>query len=199
MTSTPSRRRSVLSALAFLALVVAACGGSETTDTEATTGTPETSMLAETTTSTAEATTSSEHDDDHNGEDEHEGETGEGKADREVEVVMSEFAFEPSDFTVSAGETVKFVLHNEGAVPHEFRLSNAHRIEEHLEAGHEDHGEDGGHHEEGGDVLIEVEAGESAELVFTFPDDATLYTEVACLLPGHYEAGMSAPLAYTES
>jgi len=30
----------------------------------------------------------------------------------------------------------------------------------------------------------------------TFPEDTTLFTEVACLLPGHYEAGMAADIEY---
>ena len=30
-----------------------------------------------------------------------------------------------------------------------------------------------------------------------FPDDTTLFTELACLIPGHYEAGMNTEIAYT--
>ncbi len=84
-------------------------------------------------------------------------------------------------------------------MPHEFRLSNEHRIEEHLAAGHEDH-DDGGHHaEEGGDVFIEVLPGASDELTFTFPADMTLYTNIACLIEGHHEAGMHGELTYKEA
>ena len=39
-------------------------------------------------------------------------------------------------------------------------------------------------------MFIVVKPGETAEMMMTFPEDTTLYTEMACLLPGHYEAGM---------
>jgi uncharacterized cupredoxin-like copper-binding protein len=127
-------------------------------------------------------------------------------ADRVVNVTMSEFAFDPA-IVVTAGETVTFVVTNAGVVEHEFRISNAHRIEEHIASGHEDHDEggdmdddmdmdEGGHHEENADVMIMVPAGETGEVTVTFPDDTTLYTDVACLIPGHYEAGMHAELSY---
>lgn len=114
---------------------------------------------------------------------------------RIVEVAMTDFAFDPAEISVAAGETVTFDLRNDGAAVHEFRLSNAHRIEEHMNAGHEDHGDEGGHHGEA-DVYMELEAGESGRLTVTFPEDETFFTEAACLLPGHYEAGMKAPLTY---
>ncbi len=110
--------------------------------------------------------------------------------DREIEVVMTEFAFDPATISVSAGETVRFVLVNQGAVPHEFRLTTAHAAAEHIASGHEGHddgGEEGGHgHDE---VLLEVAAGATDHLVVTFPEDAE-WDQVACLIPGHYEAGM---------
>lgn len=119
---------------------------------------------------------------------------------RTVDIVMTDFAFEPEHLEVSAGETVKFVVVNEGAVDHEFRLSNSHRIEEHLASDHDDHEEgeeEGGHHEEDGDVFVVLEPGQIDELTVTFPEDATVYTETACLLPGHYEAGMKGTISYT--
>jgi uncharacterized cupredoxin-like copper-binding protein len=125
-------------------------------------------------------------------------------ADRVIQVSMSEFAFDPA-IEVTAGETITFMVINAGVVEHEFRLSNAHRIEEHIAAGHEDHDEggdmdddmdEGGSHEENADIMIMVAAGETGEVTVTFPTDTTLYTQVACLIPGHYEAGMHAELSY---
>lgn len=116
---------------------------------------------------------------------------------RVIEVVMTEMDFIPQRFEVAAGETVEFLVTNEGAIAHEFRLSNPHRIEEHM-AGHGDgagHGESGGHHEDA-DVVLELDAGASGSVAVTFPDDTSLFTEVACLLPGHYEAGMHAQIFY---
>ena len=41
---------------------------------------------------------------------------------------------------------------------------------------------------------IELEAGEEAELLVTIPEDAVGEWEIACFIPGHYQAGMHAPL-----
>lgn len=117
------------------------------------------------------------------------------EADRTVEVAMNEFFFAPGEFEATAGETIEFVVTNLGVVEHEFRLSNGHRIEEHIAEGHADHEDasEGGHHE-GGDVILLVEPGGTDSITVTFGEDATLYSEVACLIPGHYEAGMKAPM-----
>ncbi len=182
--------RRLIWGVSIAALVVAACGTDG--DREAETTNP---TSVETTTSHAMTTTHAAHDDDeHTATTTTLGEVSDGT--RVVEVVMTEFAFEPETVQVSAGETIRFVITNDGAVAHEFRLSNPHRIEEHIAAGHEDHGEESGHHEEGGDVLIEIEPGETGELEMTFPEDTSLYTSIACLLPGHYEAGMAGDLTY---
>ena len=184
-----------------VALVVASCGSASgtsaesTTTTEATTSTTvgtttSSSQAADATTTTAReetTTTTSVAGDEH------------ADTDRTVDIVLTDFAFEPEQLEVSGGETIKFVVVNEGAVDHEFRLSNAHRIEEHLASGHEDHGDEGGHHSEGGDVYVVVEPGQVGELVVTFPEDTTVYTATACLLPGHYEAGMVGTIVYSDS
>jgi uncharacterized cupredoxin-like copper-binding protein len=125
-----------------------------------------------------------------------------GDSDRTIEILMTEFAFDVDPLVVAAGETIEFVVTNAGVVPHEFRLSNAHRIEEHMASGHEGHGgsddeaTEVGHHEDG-DVVLMLEAGETSSIVATFPEDTTMLTEVACLLPGHYEAGMHSAVAYS--
>ena len=118
---------------------------------------------------------------------------------RVIEVTMSEFSFDPGTVDVTAGETVTFVVTNAGVVEHEFRLSNAHRIEEHIASGHAEHNEqaaEGGHHGDG-DMILLLPAGETGEMTVTFPSDTTVYTHTACLIPGHYEAGMSGEVSYT--
>ena len=120
-------------------------------------------------------------------------------ADRVVEIVMTDFAFDADPLQVAPGETIEFVVVNAGVVIHEFRLSNAHRIEEHLNDGHDDHNDNAaadGHHENG-DVVLTLEAGETGTMAVTFPEHTDLFTEVACLLPGHYEAGMHSGIAYS--
>lgn len=201
----------VILTVAMGALVVA-CGSPG--EVAPTTTAPPVDDAATTTTTTRATTTTTvaststivdegDHDDaDH--EDEGHGDEGhedDGHDDdqmgdiRTIEVTMTEFAFAPDSVDVSAGETVRFLVTNEGVIEHELRLSNEHRIEEHLASGHEDHGGDG-HHSEGGDVLVLVAAGETAELVVEFSDDTTVYTMMACLIPGHYEAGMLGALDY---
>ena len=146
---------------------------------------------------------SAPHLDDH--EDDHAVGTQEGVAEelaatqiRTVEVVMSEFAFSPGSIEVSAGETVEFVVINTGMVEHELRFSNAHRIEEHIASGHEGHGTEGGHHADT-DVFVTVAPGATAELTVSFPEDTTVLTEIACLIPGHFEAGMKGTVTYVDA
>lgn len=188
-----------------LMLLVAACGDSDDSST------PDTTQPAVSSTTIAaeeQHAEDAEHadddpadndhaDDDHADEEDHADDAGHGDeseaATRTVEVAMSEFSFEPAEFEATAGETVEFVVTNLGVVEHEFRLSNAHRIEDHLASGHADHSESGGHHEDG-DVILLVEPGGTGSVTVTFGEDTTLFTEVACLIPGHYEAGMKAPM-----
>ena len=187
----------LLPILSILALGIVACGGADVATTQVDEADPTTTLVATTSASTTVAE-AHEEGEDHSEErteendSDHEGQRADGI--RVIEVVMTEFAFEPASFSVVAGETVRFVVTNDGVVDHEFRLSNAHRVEEHMASGHADHAEEGGHHEEGGDVFIIVKPGETGEVEMTFPEDASLYTEVSCLLPGHYENGMTAPL-----
>ncbi len=188
-----------LTLLVTVILAVAACGGGAgASEFEAE------SALASTTTASTAADDHS--DDDHGGDavneeavgdhadDDHDADSG-VDVDRTVEVAMTEFAYEPHEFEGMAGETIEFVVSNLGVVEHEFRLSNEHRIEEHLAAGHADHDDQAaGEHHEGGDVILLVEPGETGSVVVTFGEDTALFSQVACLIPGHYEAGMKAPM-----
>lgn len=107
-----------------------------------------------------------------------------GDADRVIVVAMTEFAFEPEAFSLTPGETVEFVLTNDGVIEHEFRLTTAHEVEEHIEGGHDDHHDDE-------PLALTVAAGETVSWVVTIPGEVEL---VACLIPGHFEAGMKAPV-----
>ena len=180
-------------------LVVSGCGGADTGESSTTFG-PTTTLVEPSTTTTQAVRTTSEagHPETsmHSDDDSHDEEGVE--TERDIEIVMDEFTFEPSSYVLEAGETIRFVVSNEGKIEHEFRLSNQHRIEEHLASGHEDHyDESADHHEEDGDIVLVVQPGEVGEVVVTVPEDMSIYTEVACLLPGHYEAGMKAPITYS--
>lgn len=115
-------------------------------------------------------------------------ESSDHEVDRTIEVSMTDFAFEPSSIEVTSGETVEFVVANDGAVEHEFRLTSHHSVEDHMSDGHADHGENTDH-----DMMVLVPAGETDSFTATFADtgEVELY---ACLLPGHYEAGMEGEL-----
>jgi uncharacterized cupredoxin-like copper-binding protein len=137
-----------------------------------------------------------------------------GKATRTVEVVLKDIAFEPKSLEVKAGETVRFVLINEGKLPHEFNLGDKAMHAEHqkemiamqgklftagmnhegmhhegMDHGQMNHGEGHGH---GGGNTVLVPAGQRGELTWTFRKSAPI--EFACNVPGHYQAGMVGPL-----
>lgn len=144
----------------------------------------------------------------------HGGDIGEpGKAanaSRTVEVVLHDNYFEPESLEIKAGETVRFVVRNEGALVHEFSIGTAAMHEAHeeemammVEHGvlHADHIDEAaakamqesmghGMHEAPNSVLLEP--GQSAEVVWTLPHDGSL--EFACNVPGHYAAGMQGPI-----
>jgi uncharacterized cupredoxin-like copper-binding protein len=171
-----------------VALVAAACGNAATADSVA----------------PAPATTTVAADGDHvegDNDGDHESAGSTETPDRTVEVLMTEFAFDVDPVEVTAGETIEFVVTNAGVVEHEFRVSNQARIDEHLEAGHDDHDEGSGGagtgSEEAADYVLLLDAGDSSSIIVTFPEDTTLFTDVVCLLPGHYEAGMAADVEYS--
>jgi len=111
--------------------------------------------------------------------------------DRTLQVDMNDtMRFTPDLLQVAAGETLKLVVHNSGKLPHEMVLGSeaalkAHAIEMKQSAGHAD-----GHaHASGNELLaLSVKPGETKEWVIRFDQTQTL--QMACLIPGHFEAGM---------
>ncbi|KQW37752.1 plastocyanin/azurin family copper-binding protein [Rhizobacter sp. Root404] len=91
--------------------------------------------------------------------------------------------FIPSDVTVRRGETVKFLLHNDGKVLHEMVLGTKGAIAEHAklmkkfpEMEHADAN------------MVHVKPGKAGEIVWQFTKPGEF--QFACLQPGHFEAGM---------
>ena len=153
------------------AMILAACGGTELPEPYPTAPAPTTTEMPD--------MPEMEHD-EHEEEAEHqEDEIGEALTMRAIDVVMDEFTITP--FTVEEGETVVFNVRNDGVLPHEFRFGSADDSHEHEES----------HDGMEMDVLA-LEPGEAGSITITF--DGT-YTEVACRLVGHYEAGMFTPLS----
>ncbi len=118
---------------------------------------------------------------------------GADEGPRQIEIAMTEFAFEPVSVSVAPGEMVEFVVTNDGSIEHEFRLTNQAGIDEHLASGHEGHEDETASDAQDAN-LITVMPGETKTLTVTIPDDDSV-TKIACLIPGHYEAGMVADLA----
>lgn len=103
---------------------------------------------------------------------------------RTIQVGMSDgMRFTPDAITVRRGETVKFVFRNEGQQLHEFVLGTKKELEEHaalmLKFPNMEHDEP---------YMAHVPAGKTAEIIWTFnrPGDF----DFACLIAGHYQAGM---------
>jgi uncharacterized cupredoxin-like copper-binding protein len=112
---------------------------------------------------------------------------------RTVDVAMRDIAYDPATLSVKAGETVKFVFRNEGAIRHDAFLGD-----EAAQAAHEKEmrekgsGEKDGHH---GEDAITVDPGETGSLTHTFKAGDMLV--IGCHEVGHYAAGMKITVTVT--
>lgn len=109
---------------------------------------------------------------------------GGGGASTEFDVTMTDFQFEPMEFTVPAGQTITVNATNNGAVEHEFVIFNLG-----TDAGESFGDED----EENIYWEVEVFPGETSTATFTSPSEPGTYS-VTCGIEGHLEAGMNATL-----
>jgi uncharacterized cupredoxin-like copper-binding protein len=105
-----------------------------------------------------------------------------------VEVRMMEtddgrMIFTPNNFQFDAGQTVRFAIRNDGAIDHEFVLDDERNILEH-KAIMEDN-PDLAHDDPN---AVRLQPGQTGEIVWSFSNEGVF--KVACLLPGHYDAGM---------
>ena len=110
------------------------------------------------------------------------------KPARTVEVVMKEtddgkMLFVPDRVEAKRGEQIRFVLKNVGKVDHEFMLDTPERNAKHKIEMQKN--PDMEHDDPNGKRLA---PGRRSELVWRFSKGGTF--EFACLIPGHYEAGM---------
>lgn len=93
--------------------------------------------------------------------------------------------FHPDRLEVARGETIRLRVSNTGRVAHEFVLGEESALHAHAEAMRMQP-DMPSHHEAN---AITVAPGQTGEIVWTFPRAGTV--DFACLLPGHYEAGMT--------
>jgi uncharacterized cupredoxin-like copper-binding protein len=109
-----------------------------------------------------------------------------------VEVSLTEFGIESSTTTFEAGQRYVFEIINEGALAHEFTVSEPLR-----DMGMADHEMGGADHDMSMALLHigedELAPGSTVTIEFTFTNAAD-GLEFACHLTGHYEAGMFTPI-----
>ena len=87
-------------------------------------------------------------------------------------------------YVVQSGDTVRFVVKNLGQLPHEFSLGTQAELRAHQQQMQAmPHMQ---HHNEPGKLTLSP--GQQGEVVWRFGQTGTVH--FACLVPGHYEAGM---------
>lgn len=109
---------------------------------------------------------------------------GGGGPSTTLDVTMTDFKFEPTEFTVPAGQEITVNATNNGAVEHEFVIFKLG-----TDAGEKFGDED----EENIYWEVEVFPGQNASGTFTAPAEAGEYY-VTCGIEGHLEAGMNGKL-----
>jgi uncharacterized cupredoxin-like copper-binding protein len=106
------------------------------------------------------------------------------RAKRTIRVEMSDaMRFSPAEITVKRGETVRFVPVNKGKVMHEMVLGTMKDLKAHAEMMRKHPGME---HEE--PHMAHVAPGKSGVLGWQFTKPGEFF--FACLVPGHFEAGM---------
>jgi len=109
---------------------------------------------------------------------------GGGGASTKIDVTMTDFQFQPNQFTVPAGQEITINATNNGAVVHNFVIMKL--------------GTSAGPSFDDQDIpnvfwQVELPPGSSTNTSFTGPTDPGDY-EVVCRTEGHIAAGMSAKL-----
>ena len=119
---------------------------------------------------------------------------GDAKAvKRTITLAMSDtMRFTPDKIDVKQGETVKIVLKNTGAVTHELVIGTKKELDEHaalmLKFPTMEHEEP---------YMAHVAPGKTGEIVWTFNKPGNF--DFACLIAGHYQAGMVGKIAVVAS
>jgi uncharacterized cupredoxin-like copper-binding protein len=124
------------------------------------------------------------------------------KATRTLEVTAIDNAFSLKALEVRDGETVRFIVRNEGFDPHELTIGTIAEHAEHRQRMREmiEQQKRGGHAhampamEHAGGVW--VDPGKTASFVWTFVRTPAL--EFACNIPGHYEDGMKGVIRFVK-
>lgn len=113
------------------------------------------------------------------------------KQTRTIKVDMIDaMRFLPDTITVKEGETIRFVVTNSGRMMHEMVIGTPEKLKEHAAMMAKSPGM-----QHDAPYLAHVAPGKTGEIVWTFNRPGTF--EFACLIAGHYEAGMRGTLVVT--
>jgi len=105
-------------------------------------------------------------------------------AQRTVTIRMSDdMRFAPSHLDVKLGQTLRLRAENKGKVMHEIVIGTRKELQEHAEMMKKHPNME---HDE--PYMAHVSPGKTGDIVWTFNREGDF--EFACLLPGHFEAGM---------
>ncbi len=112
-------------------------------------------------------------------------------AGRTIRIVMDDsMRFTPGLIKVRQGETIRLVVTNKGKIMHEAVIGSLQELKQHSAMmkkfptmEHE------------APYMAHVKPGQSQEIVWTFNQPGTFY--FACLIAGHFEAGMVGTIAVT--
>jgi uncharacterized cupredoxin-like copper-binding protein len=104
-----------------------------------------------------------------------------GSAVRTVDITIHFSHFDAASIPATPGETIRFVIHNEDPIDHEFIVGDRFVQKVHENGTEASHGARPGE--------VSVPAGTTVETTYTFPTTPE-HIEFACHLPGHYAYGM---------
>lgn len=106
------------------------------------------------------------------------------KVNKTIKLALTDqMRFVPDHIEVDQGDTVKFIITNKGKMMHEMVLGTTNGLMEHAEMMKKFPGME---HDEPHNA--HVDSGKSQQIVWNFNKPGEF--DYACLLPGHYEAGM---------
>ena len=107
---------------------------------------------------------------------------------KKVSFTMTDFAFAPNEFSVTAGQEITLNVTHNGSMEHNFIVMK--------------YGTDAGEmfdETDKGNVLwaVSLQPGDSKTVIFTAPEQPGTY-QILCGMPGHMQSGMVGKLVVTE-
>lgn len=112
---------------------------------------------------------------------------GNSGASTKISFTMTDFAFNPNEFTIPAGEDITLKVTHNGTMGHSFIVMK--------------YGTDAGKLFDEADKVnvyweVDLQPGDSETVIFTAPDQPGTY-QIICGMPGHLQSGMVGKLIVT--